>query len=409
MAPLVQATATLSLIDQTLVLRLISYALALGGFFLGVIAFRGTSLWATALKGACFYPLIFPMFFPEYARLGNDSLCALLGGLALSIFARYSRDETKERYLPLLGLLLGLGLLTKVFFMPILAGLFLFMIAPSLQQRLKNFHPASALKTGAMIFGLALLIGGGWYVYKFVTFGTFSGSIDSIAVEKNGGLWSGLLKNFTLYQFVRGLAVTIATTTWVGSLSLVRMPSLLQAPAVAIGLLWCGAYIAKLRHTPQGNLLWLPAYLYGVMGLCLFYHIFLSLAEVGNGSTPGWYLHVLAPFGLLAMGAGGEHLARLRFGKGLVGLSLAYMALFQFLALGAQFALYTGCATKGPDKGFAFDGHAFCLDQTATLIHRFTVYGYPMLALTGFGGGLLCAAFLWLRRKATDWKQNAKE
>jgi hypothetical protein len=60
-------------------LRSVSYALAWLALLLGAVACvraRGPGDWA--LLGLATWPFVFPAWFPEMARLGNDSLCALL-------------------------------------------------------------------------------------------------------------------------------------------------------------------------------------------------------------------------------------------------------------------------------------------------------------------------------------------
>jgi hypothetical protein len=72
-----------SFTTQFFILRLFSYLFALTGVILGLISIRfyPTTDQRAALLGFLFYPFLLPMFFPEFARLGNDSLCIFLVGL----------------------------------------------------------------------------------------------------------------------------------------------------------------------------------------------------------------------------------------------------------------------------------------------------------------------------------------
>ena len=85
---------------------------------------------------------------------------------------------------------------------------------------------------------------------------------------------------------------------------------------------------------------------------------------------------------------------------------LLYAFLFQVAALWAQFALFTGCATKGADTRYAFPSSAFCLDQTALLIDRIAVLGWPVLAVAGFGGASICALVLLFKEGAIRGKMR---
>ncbi len=94
LAPLTKATDELPLVTQILWLRIASYALALAGVAVSLI---GTMRMAcardrnSALLGYLLYPVIFPMFFPEFARIGNDALCLFLSGVVALLVKSWSR------------------------------------------------------------------------------------------------------------------------------------------------------------------------------------------------------------------------------------------------------------------------------------------------------------------------------
>src|SRR5262249_56143311 len=67
------------------------------------------------------WPFVFPGWFPEMARLGNDSLVALTVACAVAVVA-CAPIRRWSTWL-LLGVICGLGALTKVTFFPFLAAI----------------------------------------------------------------------------------------------------------------------------------------------------------------------------------------------------------------------------------------------------------------------------------------------
>jgi Dolichyl-phosphate-mannose-protein mannosyltransferase len=397
LAPLEKITEHFSFVTRILLLRLASYFLALAGVTLGLVAVKQSS---TSLKfdpsviGFMLYPIVLPMFFPEFTRIGNDCLCLFLVGATAFFLSKRFRDENNKKLSSAIGIVLGLGLLTKAFFLPIVAALGVFLLVRIFQDGRRSTTRSAHWQNFLLIFLPAFLIGGGWYVYEFVAFGSPIGSSDSIHLAHQGGLIANLRQNFSLYAVIRGLVVTAVSYSWAGTWSLARLPVPLQIPLLVLAA-WCfGAFALQLKRRPLIDPAWLPVLLFGAFGAGFLYHVIMSVASNGNGNTPGWYIHILMPWVAPVLGIGVCLLLRNRRTKSfLLGL-LSYAVLFQIMALWAQFALFTGCATKSDDKYYVFSGHYFCLDQTPLLMDRLAVLGWPVLAAVGFGGGLFCALLL---------------
>jgi hypothetical protein len=147
LAPLVRATDGMSLVMQMMVLRTASWLMAVAGLAVGVwgtarymresaldkcCAARpgevgrtpaACTLWWCALPSACLaYPFFMPMFFPEFARIGNDSLCLLIFGACWALMLSMLGPKASRWHAAALGTCLGAGLLTKAFFIPISIG-----------------------------------------------------------------------------------------------------------------------------------------------------------------------------------------------------------------------------------------------------------------------------------------------
>jgi hypothetical protein len=404
LAPVEKVTERLSFVTQILILRLVSFLIALAGVAFGLLASRQSEKpikTDAAIIGFMLYPLVLPMFFSEFTRIGNDSLCLFLVGTTAFLLSKWLKEENNKRLSSAIGVVLGLGLLTKAFFIPIAAALGAFLIVRVFSEKRPRTFRSAYWANLMLIFLPALLIGGGWYAYKFIAFGTPTGSFDDITLADQGGLVAGLKQNFSLYAVVRGLAAIFVSYIWAGTWSLTKLPHILYTPIIIMVVLISGAFALKLKHRPLKDIAWLPVLLFVFFGIGLFYHVLVGIALSGVAQTPGWYLHILMPWVAPILGIGICSLLESRhFKPFFIGL-LIYAILFQIMVLWAQVALFTGCAIKTDDSFYAFTGDFFCLDQAPVLLNRLSVLGWPILATVGFGGGLICALLLIVLWKAS--------
>src|SRR6185436_8013891 len=105
-APLYHATTTLSFAGQIFVLRAFSYLLAWAGLcIMAIAALRGHIPERGALPVAlaiAAWPLLFPMWFPEMGRIGNDSLITIFAALLSILVWRVAASGATRHYV-LLG------------------------------------------------------------------------------------------------------------------------------------------------------------------------------------------------------------------------------------------------------------------------------------------------------------------
>ena len=119
-----------SLAGQLGLLRGLSYLAAWLSLCLAVFVaaktFSASGTGRAMIAAPALWPFVFPGWFPEMARLGNDSLVALLVACAVAVVtcAPIRRWSTWL----LLGVICGLGALTKATFLPFLAVIALLLL-----------------------------------------------------------------------------------------------------------------------------------------------------------------------------------------------------------------------------------------------------------------------------------------
>jgi hypothetical protein len=397
LARLLPVLDTFSFTAQFFLLRLTSYVLALCGVAFGLLAVNQPDQPPErnpAIIGFVLYPIILPMFFPEFARLGNDSLCLFFAGLAAYFLALWLKDDRNTRKSLAVGVALGLGLLTKAFFLPITLALGIFLAIRLSQDKENLTIKSGRFRSSASIFLAAIVVGGGWYIYKLLLYGEFTGSDDSIRLAHQGGMIAAFKDHFSAIQLLRGAVMPFASYQWPGTWSVARLPDVFQLPMLALGAWVVIAYLRQLKGRSMADAVWLPVWVFCLFVLGLLWHVLVEIALVNLGATGGWYLHILMPWVAPAIGVGIASIVEYRRPRLLLLALLIYALAYHVFALWAQLALFTGCAIKGVDKYYTFSGGNFCFDQAATIMHRLAVLGYPAVAAVGFCAGLMCLVWL---------------
>src|SRR5262245_31679291 len=119
-----------SLVGQLALLRGLSYLTAWLSLCLAVFVadkmFPAPGLGRAMIAAPALWPFVFPGWFPEMARIGNDGLVALLVACAVAVVTCAPIRRSSTWFL--LGVICGLGALTKVTFLPFLAAIALMLL-----------------------------------------------------------------------------------------------------------------------------------------------------------------------------------------------------------------------------------------------------------------------------------------
>jgi hypothetical protein len=376
--------------DHFLLLRLASWAVAFAGFAIGCRATQrclaGWGVPKAALLAVPAWPILFPEFFPEMARLGNDSLALFFAGIAWQLTVGLAAGPRIGGAI-LLGAALGLGLLTKSFFLPVSMGLGLFFLYAAVRRR----EPRH-LRDIVIALVIAGLIGGYWYLQNYRTYGSVFGMTEFAAAARYGGLFGGLLRlppSLLAGELAHGLALMVATFVWGGTWTLAHLPAFLMAPVVALALLPLLLWLVGFFRWPLIGQA--PLFLAAPLLAGLVSHQLLSIATGGYvADTPGWYLHILAGPLSLALALGWRW-------RRLLGPLALYAVLFHALCWAGQLSLFSGCAYKpGPGQALALDPGS-CLIVPGHLAEIGTpALGFAALGLTVVSG---IGALYWAHRR----------
>lgn len=412
LSPVYLATRHLSLAEHLFSLRLTSYLLAWSALTLAVysVATAGPSAlggrtgapqWA--MLGIAVWPVLLPSWFPEMARLGNDSLSALILAGVWLVTVRAVSTELSVAYSLVLGVLLGAGCLTKAFFVPVTLGVLGFWSIRALQLRGTKALPPAMLRVAIVLLVVAS-VAGWWYIGNWRQYGVALGTMEMIELRNAGGLLSGLREKFSITAWARGHAAFITTLAWSGTWSLARPPYVYLAPMAFIVLVAAGAYAAALRRFPAHAVGWFPAWLGVPVVLGFSYHVLIRIGLTGEGrGTGGYYVHFLAAALGVALGlAIGTWWVSGVFRKSVAGLTM-YAVVFGVAMSWAQVMLFSGWLFKsGAHKFYQAPVALPALFGLPDALTRLTVLAYPAVGVAAWVvGGLLVLIGLTCAWKAS--------
>ena len=345
-----------------------------------------TTTFAVAL-----WPLIFPMGFPEMARVGNDSLLVPIVAATWIIAQPLVRREGSALRYAALGLSLGLGLLTKATMLPFAGVVTLFVVWPLLRDLLAGARFWPLLGKAAML-GIMGVVAGWWYLLKLIKTGSLIGSYDVVALNARGGLLAGILENASLYSLAKIPWILEITFLWGGTWSFILPPLGAILPLVATTVLvaigyWLFARAHRLTAADHVPLITGIALVAG-----LLYHGLVLMSAFGPVGAGGWYLHSFAAMLASAVGIGMAGALSNRWLRLPLLALLIYPLVFLIIVAAVQAMVFAGCGHISPTGGYyPISSIAECATQWADIHRKLSAISFPKTALVLFLVGWVIA------------------
>jgi len=365
LSPVYRLTSHLSWSNQVFILRMCSYLLA----WFALIVAISSSLVMIRLEsikdnrmlqywiifGTAIIPVLFPSWFPEMGRMGNDSLCALIMSLVWYVLLHAYQHGLKWTHSIIIGVLLGLGCLTKVFFVLVSAGVFFFWVFRQWKLQGKKCLPRLPTNLAIMLF-LILCLSGWWYYKNWHEYGILSGADEMITLAGQGGLFAGLKKHFSMFSWMRGHAAFVTTLGWCCTWSLARPHYIFLAPLALLVLWTAAAYAYSLKGHSISHVSWIPLWLIVPVVIGFSYHVLVRIALMGEGTGIGGYylLFMAAPLGV-AIGLGYGNLWSKTVFRILTLVLIVYAIVFTVIISWEQMMMFAGILFKaGSNKFYQF-------------------------------------------------------
>jgi len=389
LAPIYALTRYLSWGEQITILRLISYLFTWSALIIGIYSYfttiRPDNIYNTASYGAmlgiCLWPLFFPSWFPAMARLGNDSLCALILAIVWFISIKASASQVSLRYFFALGILLSFGCLTKAFFIPITIGIISFWCFRQRKSDEMSFF--QFIFSLCFVFIIIFSISGWWYIANWHQYGVVLGSDEMISLQNQGGLLKGLNDYFSLKRWIRGHIAFITTLSWCSSWSFARPPYLYLAPMALLVIVVSVSYLISLRQFDIKSHFGLPLWCISPVLIGFSFHVLVRIALIGEGKgTNGYYLNLMVvPLGA-ALGIGLYKMWFYKIFRIAVSILFSYALMISVATTWAQILLFSGIIFEaGTSKFYQMPKFFPPLLGLPDALARLKVIAYPHIGI----------------------------
>ncbi len=306
MAPALYALKGAGLLAQVMWLRWIGVfltSLAIPLTF--AIAFDATQSEAAA-AACCAVVAVMPELASNVARISNEPLAILLFTLLAWAGQRILRRAPDIRGAAMLGGTLGLGLLTKAYFLTAVPAVLLLLL----------YKYRRAWAPTATACATAVAIAGWWYARNLATTGTFSGLAEAVTLRKTGV--TAMLAAIPHIPWGHATDVILASHLYFFGWSSLTVRGWMYHVFFAIVAL---AALGLVRQLSRPAVWWLAA-IYGFFWLGQLYNVVLQYLAKGLVGSMGWYMYaVVAPEVVLCVVAFGRYrLAAAGLGTVLFGL-----------------------------------------------------------------------------------------
>lgn len=275
MAPALYVLKGAGLLAQVMWLRWVGVAIASSAVPLSFgIAFAVTRRETVAL-GCSAVVAVMPGFAIDVARISNEPLCILLFSMSIWLGLRILDRAPDTAGAATLGAVLGLGLLTKAYFLTAMPAVLLLLF----------YRYRKAWASGLTTCAIAVAVAGWWYVRNVVTTGTFSGLPESVMLRDRSV--TALLPAIFRIPWVRAVDVILVSHLYYCGWSSLGVRSWMYHVFFAIAMVAAIGLVVQLRRPA---VVWLVA-VYGFFWLGQLYNVFLQSLARGFAGSPGWYMY----------------------------------------------------------------------------------------------------------------------
>ena len=374
------------LLGQVLALRFLSSLVA--SLTVPLVFLLGRQVWGDerVALGCAATVALMPGLALDVARVGNDCLAVMLFTLLTWLAAMAVQQGHSFKLAVALGFALGLGLLTKAYFLTAIPA----VLAVSVYGGWKARHAGPAMLTGL----IGALLAGWWYVYNLRTTGTLSGLSESVMLR---GVGAGqMLRQAAGIDWAKAIDAIFFSHLYFGGWSSLTVRSwmyhlfYIAIVAGAVGLV---------RLLPRPAILTLVT-IYLCFWVGQIYNVVLLYISKGLAGSMGWYMYAVVGAEVVLCVAGLRRLAPARASGWITAAGAAMFTLLDLYTMHAvALPYYTGMIRHRANgslgalhwAGFQSVGIGGAVQRLAEFVPAALLVGLWLLYLLGTAGALACA------------------
>ena len=327
-----RAIAAIPLLSRFFVMRLLgllfSSLLVPIAYWIGKRVFRDTCL----ALGVVALLVLLPELMINLSRVSNETLAVVLYSLLLLFCLRIVDKPESWPNWTLAGLYLGLGLLTKAYFLTTVPAMAV-VLASALSSSRKHADGKRygiVLLRAAFTLLLPLLIAGRYYLHVHQATGSWSGQGDDVAMGHIPV--SAKLAAITHVNWKSGVLSVLISHIWFGGWSFLRVPTGIYVLAfLLVALAFLGVLVRFWRASDpifeRRRVLVLAAF-YATFWAGVGYHVLVTFLNQGISASTGWYLYAAVGAELVLMAWGLQAFFSPRLVFGMLAVVLAALDLY---------------------------------------------------------------------------------
>jgi 4-amino-4-deoxy-L-arabinose transferase-like glycosyltransferase len=359
---------------QVMALRFLSALLA--SLTVPLVFLIGRQVWpdGRVAMGCAAIAAVMPGLALDVARVGNDCLAVVLFTLLTWLAVRMVQEGVSLRLAVWTGAVVGLGLLTKAYFLTAVPALFLVLLFDWWRARGRR---APVAARALLLASVSLLLAGWWYLRNLRSTGTLSGLSEALMLR---GVAPGqMLRQAAGLNWARAIDTILFSHLYFGGWSSLTVRSwMYHIFYVAI----VAAFLGLLR------LLRLPAILtlllvYLSFWLGELYNVLLLYVSKGLAASMGWYMYAVVGAEVVLTVAGLRRLLPARAGRWVVPAGAVLFALLDLYTVhGVAIPYYTGMIRHKANGSLgALHWAGFQIAGMDEICLRLTVFKSPLFSV----------------------------
>ena len=275
------------LASRVMLIRILSVLIA---SLLVPIAYRAANLFLGSREQALALTAVIvcmPELMIDVARVGNESL-AIVVFSALTMLLLLAVEARNERWFVAAGVVLGVGLLTKAYFLAAIPA-YLAIAAYSVWRRP---NPRKTCFGAALGLCAALIVCFPWYWRAHALTKSWSGE-ENDAAAANQGI-AHVMHSVAHVNWIGGLDSILVSHVWFGGWSFLKLPKAVYL-LFALGMAASAAGLIKVlsQSRLRSDRLFVLLALYGFFWAGLLYDILVVFIGTGVSASDGWYMYAV--------------------------------------------------------------------------------------------------------------------
>jgi hypothetical protein len=348
--------------DRVFVIRYVSLAIAYVAiplvFLIGERVFRSV---LPALLVSILLAML-PELMIDICRVGNECLGIVLFSWLTLLVLTPESDALRKRTSVWTGIALGLGLLTKAYFLTAVPALLVIYAV----RAWRGADRLEWIRQAASVFGIAFAIAGWWYVRNRVTTGAWSGLLESAKLAHHTP--GQFLEAAAQVNWRTAMDSILLSHIWFGGWSSLQVRSwIYHLVFFVIGASIVGVLLA-LRDTEKRKSIGTLAAIYGFFWLGQLYNVLLLFMAKGASTSMGWYMYcvVAAELALLVLGI--QTLLPKRFRPWAISILILLAGALDFYTVTfASIPYYAGLTSHAANTGAVRAFHFSSLADTGVV------------------------------------------